>query len=88
MIDVQQLDDRTFEVTVQGRVTTTHTVTVNPEYYEKLSGNRVPPMTLVAKSFEFLLAREPNTSIMRRFDLSVINRYFPEYESEIPRMLA
>jgi hypothetical protein len=87
MIDVQQIDDTTFEVTVQGRVTTKHEVTVDPSYDEKLSGKRVPPETLVAKSFEFLLEREPNTSILRRFDLSVISRYFPEYESEIPKML-
>ena len=88
MIDVQQIDDSTFEVTVQGRATTKHTVTVDPSYYEKLSGKRVSPATLVEKSFEFLLEREPNTSILRRFDLSVISQYFPEYEGTIPEMLA
>ena len=34
------------------------------------------------RSFEFLLAREANTSIMREFDLSTIERYFPEYARE------
>ena len=87
MIDVQRIDDNTFEVTVQTGVTTTHEVTVNPAYYQKLSGGRVSPETLVAKSFEFLLEREPNTSILRRFDLSLISRYFPEYERTIPKML-
>jgi hypothetical protein len=29
------------------------------------------------------LKRESNTSILRSFDLSVIARYFPEYEHEI-----
>ncbi len=47
MIDVQQIDNSTFEVTVKGRVTTKHSVTVDPSYYEKLSGKRVPPATLV-----------------------------------------
>jgi hypothetical protein len=88
MIDVQQIDDSTFEVTVKGRVTTKHSVTVDPSYYEKLSGKRIPPATLVEKSFEFLLEREPNTSILRRFNLSVISQYFPEYESTIHEMLA
>ena len=37
--------------------------------------------------FEFLLARESNTSILSRFDLPVISRYFPEYESKIRGML-
>lgn len=35
---------------------------------------------LVRRSFDFLLEREPPTSILRRFDLSVIQRYFPEYD--------
>lgn len=35
---------------------------------------------LVRRSFEFLLEREPATSILRRFDLSVIESYFPEYD--------
>jgi hypothetical protein len=35
---------------------------------------------LVQRSFAFLLEREPPSSIMRTFDLSVIERYFPEYD--------
>jgi hypothetical protein len=38
---------------------------------------------LVLRSFEFLLRREPPGSILRRFDLSAIERYFPEYDLEI-----
>jgi hypothetical protein len=37
----------------------------------------------VRRSFEFLLAREDNTSILREFDLSTIERYFPEYPRQI-----
>ena len=40
---------------------------------------------LVRRSFEFLLEREPNTSIMREFSLSTIERYFPEYAGEMRR---
>jgi hypothetical protein len=40
---------------------------------------------LVARSFAFLLEREPPSSILRTFDLSVISRYFPEYDQEIRR---
>jgi len=35
---------------------------------------------LVRRSFEFLLQRESKESILREFDLSVIQRYFPEYD--------
>jgi hypothetical protein len=37
----------------------------------------------VEESFRFLLEREPKESILRRFNLTVISRYFPEYEREI-----
>lgn len=43
------------------------------------------PCSLVRRSFEFLLAREPKESILSPFRLSVIGRYFPEYEDEIRR---
>ena len=87
MIRVEKSDNRTFKVTVEGRTTTTHTVTVEPSYHEKLTGGRVSQETLLKKSFEFLLERESNTSILRRFDLPVIGQYFPEYESKITKML-
>jgi hypothetical protein len=41
------------------------------------------PTRLVRESFEFLLAREPRESILRSFELPVIGRYFPEWETEI-----
>lgn len=40
---------------------------------------------LVRRSFDFLLEREPPESILRTFDLAVIERYFPEYDSAIRR---
>jgi hypothetical protein len=47
----------------------------------------VTPELLVEKPFEFLLDRESNTSILSRFDLPIIERYFPEYEETIKTML-
>ena len=88
MITVQAIDQNTFRVTVEGRATTTHTVTVDDSYYEKLTGKRVPPEVLIERSFEFLLERESNTSILRSFELPVIGTYFPEYETTIATMLA
>ena len=87
MVSVQQMDDKTFQVTVTGTTTTIHTVTVEPDYCKKLTGGRVRAETLVEKSFAFLLTREPNTSILRSFELPVIGRYFPEYEPTIKEML-
>ncbi len=87
MITVRALDQSTFNVTVEGRTTTKHKVTVSPSYHKKLTGDGVSADSLVKKSFEFLLEREPNTSILRSFDLSVISTYFPEYEKRIRKTL-
>jgi hypothetical protein len=42
---------------------------------------------LVRASFEFLLEREPASSILAEFELSEIGRYFPEYWDELQRRL-
>jgi hypothetical protein len=77
----------TYEVTVEGASKTVHSVTVTPEYLQKLTGGRTSAETLIEKSFEFLLERESNTSILRAFDLTVIERYFSEYERTITSAL-
>lgn len=85
-VNVKPMDATTFEVTVQDRTTSTHIVTVPPDYAASLAPG-IPMEKLVSRSFDFLLEREPNTSILRRFDLPVIGRYFPEYERLIRKML-
>ena len=87
-MQVAKINETTFKVTVEGRTTTTHTVTVSRDYYRKLTGGRVTADELVEKSVEFLLERESNTSILSTFDLPVIQRYFPEYERTITAALA
>ncbi len=86
-ITVKQLDSTTFEVTVEGRSTTTHRVTAPEAYVRRLAGEDADALALVEKSFAFLLEREPNTSILRNFELSVIQTYFPEYETTIAKLL-
>ena len=36
----------------------------------------------------FATIREPKESILRRFDVTVISRYFPEFERQMPRYLS
>jgi len=61
---------------------TEHTVTVSPASLAHwASGSSQKEVEdLVRRSFEFLLEREPASSILRSFDLSVIESYFPEYD--------
>ena len=86
-VTVKKLDQTTFEVEVKAGSTTTHIVTVKPDYAAKLIKGDITVEQLVERSFQFLLLREPNTSILRSFDLPVIARYFPEYENTIINML-
>jgi hypothetical protein len=72
------------EVTVRDSAMTTHRVRVSKAERERYGAADVAE--LVRRSFEFLLAREPNTSILREFDLSTIERYFPEYPRAIARV--
>lgn len=88
-IEVKKMDDSKFRVRiVESGSETTHDVTVSPSDYTKLTGNRIQPEELVLRSFEFLLERESKESILAKFDLSVIGRYFPEYQHEIGRRLS
>ncbi|MGH2840053.1 MAG: hypothetical protein ACRDKY_04420 [Solirubrobacteraceae bacterium] len=79
-ISVTPLSERTYEVAVDGA--SRHVVTV-PERFGDADLERV-----VRASFEFLLEREPASSILPEFSLDVIGRYFPEYDDELPRRLA
>ncbi len=54
----------------------------------RLAPGHYDPEQLVATSFAYLLEREPRESILRRFELPVIERYFPGYEAWIQRQLA
>jgi hypothetical protein len=87
-IEVEKLDKTNFRVRViEGGSESTHQVTLDPKDCGKLAGATIGPEELIRKSFEFLLEREPKESILTRFDLTVIRRYFPEYEREIKKRL-
>ena len=87
-IQVEKLREGEFRVTVaEGGSRTTHQVTLSNEYYQRLARGAMTQEELIRHSFEFLLEREPKESILSRFELPVIARYFPEYEREIAKRL-
>jgi len=87
-IEVSKVSESEFEVRViEGKSKTSHRVTLKTADYERIAGGRVDPAELVRRSFEFLLENEPKESILARFDLTVIERYFPNFEREIKRRL-
>jgi hypothetical protein len=46
------------------------------------------PEHCIEAAFQFLLDREPQEPILRRFDITAISRYFPEFERELARYLS
>lgn len=62
---------------------TRHRVSVSPGELERFGRAGESAESLVRRSMAFLLEREPKESIMRRFDLTVITRFFPEYAARI-----
>jgi hypothetical protein len=73
-----------------GRGTTAHDVTVATEEADALAAaaDAADVERLVYETIAFLLEREPKESILQAFDLSVVGRYFPDYEHEIRSRLA
>ena len=78
-MNVAKLADSKYCVTVEERGSKTeHEVTVTPADVARYAPGSSAE-ALLAASFEFLLENEPKESILRRFELPVIERYFPEY---------
>ena len=84
-ISIKKRTDNVFVVTVADGITTTHTVTVTDQSLTDLTDNNVTKTQLLEFSFNFLLDREPNTSILSSFDINVISRYFSDYRDEVRR---
>jgi hypothetical protein len=61
------------------RSTSRHLVRVSQNDIERWARGRNVDQ-LVRESFDFLLQREPKESILKEFDLSVIKRYFPDFD--------
>lgn len=84
MINVKKKSEHKFIVTVEEKETRTqHTVSLDDEYYQKLTRGRMIKQELIRDSFEFLLEREPKESILSKFNLKVISQYFPEFEEKM-----
>lgn len=62
-------------------------VTLNWSDYDLWCRGRVAPECVVKAAFEFLLQQEPVGDIQAKFDCSLIRRYFPQIDAELPAMV-
>ena len=80
----RQPDTSTFHVSIRDDDSSTeHDVTLSASDFDRLGTKYGTQEDFVRACFEYLLDREPKESILPRFDVSVISRYFPEFESTI-----
>ena len=71
----------------QGGETTSHKVIVPQSLLSGWDMEGADEEAVVRESFNFLLEREPASSILPEFSLAIIPRYFPEYSQELPKRL-
>jgi hypothetical protein len=92
MIEVRQTghsDPLTFDVVIrESGNETRHRVTMSEADHGRLTNGSCPPERYLEAAFRFLLDREPKEAILSRFDVNVISRYFPEFETKLPRYIA
>ena len=87
MITVEAIDNNSFRVSVSKDSSTEHVVLLNDRFHQDVTNNKLTKTALITKSFEFLLERESNQSILKKFNLEVISQYFPEYINEIKKII-
>ena len=87
MISVESIDNNSFTVSVTKDSTTEHIVLLNDRFHQNVTNNKITKIELITHSFEFLLKRESNQSILKKFNLEVISQYFPEYIEEIKKII-
>ena len=91
MIAVQRTtegDPMGFAVTVrEPNGETSHQVSMSQQTWQRLCSGKHPPERCVDAAFRFLLDREPKESILGRFDIMLIARYFPSFERDLPGYL-
>jgi hypothetical protein len=86
-ISIQAKGGTRYWVTIEEGITkTVHEVTVTPGSIKQF-GQGATAERLVEASFKFLLEREPKESILKHFDLSDIETYFPDYRRKVRAML-
>ena len=79
-INIKELSPNAFDVTIYSNTETTHQVTISDNFITEYQIKNLTKKEIIKQSFLFLLERESNTSILRKFDIKVIANYFPEYK--------
>ena len=78
-IKITEIEKDKYFVEVSDNFKTSHNVGISDKVYKQLTNGVISKYELLEKSFEFLLDREPNTSILTNFEIHIISHYFSDY---------
>ena len=82
-IRVESLSSDEFSVILERSNNIRFVVFLSDDYYKELTLLRIDKKGLVEFSISFLLQRLTADSIRHVFDISLIRKHFPEFESEV-----
>ena len=82
-IRVESLSSDEFSVILERSNNLRFVVFLSDDYYKELTLLRIDKKGLVEFSISFLLQRLTADSIRHVFDISLIRKHFPEFESEV-----
>ena len=82
-IRVESLSSDEFSVILEKGNNSRFVVFLGDDYYKNLTLLRIKKKRLVEFAINFLLQRLTADSIRHVFDVSLIRKYFPEFESEV-----
>ena len=72
----------------EGNEITGHKIRLPETFLDDLMLTGVDQELIVRETIDFLLEREPATSILPEFSLEDVSRYFPEFPKELQRRLS
>jgi len=68
-IKIKELSPNAFDVTIYSNTETNHQVTISDNFVTEYQIKNLTKKEIIEQSFIFLLERESNNSILRKFDI-------------------
>ena len=82
-VAIKRIDNDTFSVSISSKKNTQHTVKFSDKRHDLYELGHIQKDVIIKFAFDFLLGREPNTSILTNFSIDLISNYFPEFETKL-----
>lgn len=82
-VNIKKINKDIYEVFIEAKLNSTHEIKISDSVFKELTNEIVSKEELLKFSFNFLLSKESNTSILKYFEIMLINQYFPDYVKKV-----